>query len=86
MNTMGIWLPVHLHFYQEAKIDYIWIRNKEITQRRAVLDIVLALDSNSLDDILPDTQNIEFKIKRTHDPVEQTHRVRSKYSHSEIVI
>lgn len=31
MNTLGIWLPVHIHYYNAVKIDYVWIRNKEIT-------------------------------------------------------
>lgn len=44
MNTIGIWLPVYMHFYEEVKIDYIWIRNKELTQVKAELDIVLALE------------------------------------------
>lgn len=44
MNTIGIWLPVHIQFYEEVKIDYIWIRNKELTQEKAELDIVLALE------------------------------------------
>lgn len=41
---MGIWLPVYIQFYEEVKIDYIWIRNKELTQEKAELDIVLALE------------------------------------------
>jgi len=44
MNTVGIWLPVSLVFYNLAKFEYVWIRNKELTERKAILDFTLALD------------------------------------------
>jgi beta-mannosidase len=52
MNTMGIWLPAYIHFYDDVKINYIWIRNKEITQKQAVLDIVMVLDKLSANELL----------------------------------
>lgn len=45
MNTIGIWLPVHVQFYNSVKLDYVWLRNKEITQKKAIIDIVIALDT-----------------------------------------
>ena len=30
MNTIGIWLPVSLVFYEEAKLDYVWVRMSKI--------------------------------------------------------
>ncbi len=45
MNTIGIWLPVHVQFYNAVKIDYVWLRNKEITEKKAIIDIVIALDT-----------------------------------------
>ena len=62
MNTLGIWLPVHVQYYNAVKIDYVWLRNKEITEKKAVIDIVLALDQT--EDKL---QNVELKIRRDHD-------------------
>lgn len=44
MNTMGIWLPVHINFYDEIKLDYVWIRNQELSENKAKLDIVTVLD------------------------------------------
>lgn len=82
MNTMGIWLPVYLHLYDEIKIDYVWIRNKAITKSKAVLDIVLALDK--VNDEISLIDNIELRIKQ--DLVEKTYKITSKFSHCEIII
>jgi hypothetical protein len=44
MNTLGIWLPASIVFYNLAKFEYVWIRNKELTQQKAILDFTFALD------------------------------------------
>jgi beta-mannosidase len=44
MNTAGIWLPVSLVFYKQVKFQYVWIRNKELTEHKAVLDFTCVLD------------------------------------------
>lgn len=63
MNTMGIWLPVSLIFFNEAKFSYIWIRNDKLTQHEAILDIVIALDEiEPAQDITQ--KNITLKILR----------------------
>lgn len=33
--TMGVWKSVELLVYDEAKIDYVWARNKLITENVA---------------------------------------------------
>lgn len=50
MNTMGLWLPVSLVFYDNAKIDYIWVRDEKLTQVEAILDIVITLDGFKSDE------------------------------------
>ena len=30
MNTMGIWRSVYIEAFNNAKIDYVWISNKEL--------------------------------------------------------
>ena len=52
MNTLGIWLPVRLYFYQEVKLDYVWIRAEEIKQSQAILEFVIALEGISADERL----------------------------------
>lgn len=52
MNTMGIWLPVEVQFYDETKIDYTWLRIENINPEQADLDIVIALDGVSSDESL----------------------------------
>jgi len=65
MNTMGIWLPVTLNLFEEVKFDYIWIRNKNISETVAILDMVIALDSQSNRDF--SKNDIKLKLKRLDD-------------------
>ncbi len=32
LNTMGIWKDVELRIFNEIRLDYVWVRNKEISQ------------------------------------------------------
>lgn len=81
MNTMGIWLPAHLHLYDQIKIDYVWIRNKKITHSQALLDVVLALDAAE-----DPSESSKAELRLKHDLVEKTYQVTSKYSSFEITI
>lgn len=63
MNTMGIWLPVELVFYDEAKIDYVWVRIEKLTQNLAMLDFVIALDGVKSDENLA-SKGLTIKILR----------------------
>lgn len=44
--TMGIWQPVEIRFFDEIKIDYVWIRNKIVSDERAVLNFATKFDLN----------------------------------------
>lgn len=37
--TMGIWRPVRLEFWNEARLENVYIRQTSVTQKKAVLDI-----------------------------------------------
>ena len=62
MNTMGIWKPARLEFYNGAKINYVWIRDKLITPSKAVLNFAIVLESSS---IVP--KNLKIGIHESKD-------------------
>lgn len=43
LNTLGIWKPVYVQYYNAVKIDYVWIRNRVIKNAEAVLNFAIAI-------------------------------------------
>lgn len=48
--TMGIWKDVELKIWDEARIDYVWIRNKVISQDKVILNFATKLETNLFKD------------------------------------
>lgn len=49
LNTMGIWKKVYVVEFDDISIDYIWIRNRNISEHSAVLNFVTSLKSTLSD-------------------------------------
>ncbi len=43
MKSQGIWKDVYLLSYDEARIDYVWVRNRLISQEKAIVNLAIAL-------------------------------------------
>lgn len=35
---MGIWKDVELRFYDEIRIDYVWARNRLVSEEKAIIN------------------------------------------------
>ena len=42
--TMGIWKSVYLESYNNAKIDYVWVRNRMVSSKKAIINFAIAMD------------------------------------------
>src|SRR5690606_25300326 len=40
VNTMGIWKNVYVVEYESISIDYVWVRNRKVSELSAVLNFV----------------------------------------------
>ena len=79
MNTEGIWLPVSLHLFEDAKFDYIWFRDKSLTPSTAILDIVVVLNTKITDF----SQNpIDLAIERLDTQEVRRFTIPSKYTNT----
>lgn len=36
--TVGIWKDVELRFYDEIRIDYVWARNRLVSEEKAIIN------------------------------------------------
>lgn len=44
LNTIGIWKKVYLDSFEDVKINYVWARNRFISEKKAVINFAVALD------------------------------------------
>ena len=42
LNTMGIWKPVYTRAYDDIKIDYVWARNRMVSEQEAIINFAVA--------------------------------------------
>lgn len=85
MNTLGIWLPVELVLFDEAKLDYVWARIEKITPSVAMLDFVIALDGvKSDEDLTP--KGLTVKIIRVDNKQQKEYIIKAKFSNAKLNI
>ena len=46
LNTLGIWKDVTLRFYDNIRIDYVWVRNKLLSNEQAIINIAAEFATN----------------------------------------
>jgi beta-mannosidase len=85
MNTVGIWLPVTLTFYDEAKLDYLWVRLDKLSEAAAWLDIVIALDGVEAEQNLTN-KGLTAKLVRLDNREVQEYSLSAKFSNAKFRI
>lgn len=48
LTSVGIWQPIYFVVYNTAKIDYVWIRNKMLSEDSAMINIAAVLKVKKL--------------------------------------
>lgn len=66
LNTMGIWKPVYVEAYDEIKINYVWARNKMISEKAAIVNFAVAMNIPNPNDFT----NKNYKLVISYDDVE----------------
>ena len=46
LNTLGIWKDVSLQFYDKIRIDYVWVRNKLLSNEEAIVNFAVQFSTN----------------------------------------
>lgn len=46
LNTLGIWKSVSLRVYDQIRIDYVWARNKMISENEAIINFATQFKTN----------------------------------------
>lgn len=49
-NTLGIWKDVEIRIFEEISFDYIWARNKRISEGYAIINFAARLNINTFKD------------------------------------
>lgn len=81
LKTLGIWKAVYLESFNEAKIDYVWVRNRYISKKKATINFAIALNSTA------STLASPYKIKIFHNKTElASFNVSEKHSYHDIDI
>lgn len=42
--TMGIWKKVYIESFEDIQINYVWARNRFISDKKAIVNFAVALD------------------------------------------
>lgn len=48
LNTLGIWKKVYIESFEDVQIDYVWARNRYISEKKAIINFAVALDVPSV--------------------------------------
>ena len=58
MNTIGVWKDIYFAGYNDVMIDYVWARNREVSEESAIVNfaVQLKLASNA------DMKNMQIEI------------------------
>ncbi len=81
LNTLGIWKNIYLESFNEIKLDYVWLRTRSITKKRAVVNFAIALDIPSKEI----AEDYEYKIMQDGKMV-ATFPVAEKYSYYDVQV
>ena len=44
LNTIGIWKKVYIESFEDVQINYVWARNRYLSEKKAVINFAVALD------------------------------------------
>ena len=50
LNTLGIWKDVEIKVFDEVRIEYVWARNKKISEEEAIINFAAKLYYNTFKD------------------------------------
>lgn len=81
LNTLGIWKNIYLESFNEIKLDYVWVRTRSITKKKAVVNFAIALDIPSKEIV----EDYEYKIIQDGKMV-ATFPVAEKYSYYDVQV
>lgn len=42
--TLGIWKKVYIESFEDIQINYVWARNRFISEKKAIINFAVALD------------------------------------------
>lgn len=62
MITVGIWRPVYILGFENARIDYVWARNRLISNEKAVINFATVLHKAAAPAVTPAGEKTAYNI------------------------
>lgn len=57
--TMGIWKKVYIESFEDIQINYVWARNRYISEKKAIVNFAVALD---IPEVIEENYQIVVKL------------------------
>lgn len=59
LMTLGIWKKVYIESFEEIQINYVWARNRYISEKKAIVNFAVALE---VPEVLEENYHIVVKL------------------------